>query len=136
MQLTGARLSYSVRNNNNVYRYPTMKMSQQCRWPGKWSAFAFFFSSALLSSPGFSQASLPASIQAENYSHMSGVQLEATSDSGGGQNVGWIEANDWMAYSNNPVTIPTTGAYDVEYRVASQAGGGSIRLEEAGGATN
>lgn len=77
-------------------------------------------------------------IQAENYFSNNGVQTEATTDAGGGQNVGWIEANDWMAYSN--VTIPTTGAYTIEYRVASPSGGrlsadlngGGVLLGEVG----
>jgi beta-glucanase (GH16 family) len=74
--------------------------------------------------------SLPATIQAENYCSMNGVQLENTSDAGGGQNVGWIDANDWMTYR---VNVPTAGSYKVSYRVASQSGGGSIRFEKAGG---
>ncbi|PUA27080.1 MAG: peptidase [Cellvibrio sp. 79] len=60
-------------------------------------------------------------IQAENYFANNGVQTEATTDTGGGQNVGWIETNDWMAYSN--VNIPTSGTYTIEYRVASPSGG-------------
>ncbi|MBD0258331.1 MAG: family 16 glycosylhydrolase, partial [Cytophagales bacterium] len=48
-------------------------------------------------------------IQAENYTSMSGVQTETTTDAGGGQNVGWIDTGDWMAYSN--VNFPTSGAY-------------------------
>jgi beta-glucanase (GH16 family) len=60
-------------------------------------------------------------IQAESYSAMNGVQLETTTDAGGGQNVGYIDANDWMAYNN--VNIPTTGQYLLEYRVASPSGG-------------
>ena len=76
-------------------------------------------------------------IQAENYFANNGVQTEATTDTGGGQNVGWIDANDWMAYSN--ITIPTTGTYTIEYRVASPSGGrlsadlngGGILLGEA-----
>lgn len=60
-------------------------------------------------------------IQAESYSSMSGVQLENTQDpQGGNQNVGWIDANDWMAYSN--INFPTSGNYRVEYRVASMSG--------------
>ncbi len=104
--------------------------------PGKWSALALGLSSVFFGQTALAQATLPATIQAEAYSHMNGVQVETTSDSGGGQNVGWIDANDWLAYSNSPVSIPTTGAYDVEYRVASQGGGGTIRLEEAGGAAS
>lgn len=60
-------------------------------------------------------------IQAENYFANNGVQTEATTDTGGGQNVGWIDTNDWMAYSN--ITIPTSGTYTIEYRVASPSGG-------------
>ncbi len=82
------------------------------------------------------QVGLPATIQAESYNVMNGVQLETTTDTGGGQNVGWIDTNDWMAYSNTVVSIPSTGSYDVSYRVASASGGGSIRLEEAGGTVN
>ena len=68
-------------------------------------------------------------IQAESYSHMFGVDRENTSDVGGGQNVGWIDAGDWMSYP--AVTIPTTGAYRVEYRVAGF--GGNLQFEQAGG---
>jgi endoglucanase len=72
-------------------------------------------------------------IQAEDYSQMSGIQTENTTDTGGGRNVGWIDVNDWMSYQNSPVTIPATGTYRIEYRVASLNGGGGLRLEEAGG---
>jgi beta-glucanase (GH16 family) len=60
-------------------------------------------------------------IQAENYSSMSGVQTETTTDTGGGLNVGWIDTNDWMAY--NSINVPATGSYRLEYRVASPSGG-------------
>lgn len=71
-------------------------------------------------------------IQAESYSAMNGVQLETTTDAGGGQNVGWIDANDWMAYNN--INIPTTGAYQIEYRVASP-NGGTLSADLNAGAT-
>ena len=64
---------------------------------------------------------------------MSGVQTENTMDVGGGRNVGWIDANDWMSYSNMPIEIPATGTYEIEYRVASSISGGSLDFEEAGG---
>lgn len=66
-------------------------------------------------------------IQAENYNSMSGVQTEACTDAGGGLNVGWIDAADWMAYYN--INFPTAGNYLVEYRVASQSGGGNLSLD-------
>lgn len=71
-------------------------------------------------------------IQAENYSYMSGIQTEATTDAGGGLNVGWIEAGDWMSYE---VTIPTTGTYRIIYRVASANANTTLRLEKDAGAT-
>ena len=66
-------------------------------------------------------------IEAESYTTMSGVQLEITQDPmGGSQNVGWIDAADWMTYAN--VNFPSSGAYRVEYRVASLNGGGTLDL--------
>jgi len=73
----------------------------------------------------------PITIQAENYSTMSGVGNEVTSDVGGGQNTGFIETGDWMKYANTNVTIPVTGVYKVTYRVASLSGGGTLALTEA-----
>lgn len=67
-------------------------------------------------------------IEAENYTYMNNVQKENCSE--GGQNVGWIDAGDWMAYHNLNITA---GTYYVEYRVASLNGGGKIQLEQAGG---
>ena len=70
-------------------------------------------------------------IEAENYSAMNGVQTEACSE--GGQNVGYIEAGDWMAYEN--ITVPASGTYVVQYRVASATGGGRLSLDIDAGAT-
>ena len=66
-------------------------------------------------------------IQAENYSNMAGIQTEATTDEGGGSNVGYIDATDWMAYYN--INFPVTGTYKVEYRVASLSGGGRVSCD-------
>ncbi|AXY74361.1 T9SS C-terminal target domain-containing protein [Paraflavitalea soli] len=78
----------------------------------------------------YQQGSTPpgsVTIQAESYSAMLGVQTEACTDAGGGQNVGYIDANDWMAYNN--INFPISGSYLVEYRVASQSGGGRLSLD-------
>ncbi len=71
-------------------------------------------------------------IQAESYNYMSGVDVEATTDAGGGQNVGWIDAGDWMSY---PVNIPVAGTYEVSYRVASPNANTTLRLEKDAGTT-
>jgi len=72
-------------------------------------------------------------IEAEKYGDMQGIQLENTSDSGGGRNVGWTDSGDWMSYYNLPIPPSDTGAYEVSYRVASTVGSGEIQLEKPGG---
>jgi chitinase len=55
---------------------------------------------------------------------MSGIQTEATSDTGGGLNVGYADTGDWMSYAN--INFPTSGPYLIEYRVASAVNGAVI----------
>ncbi|MCF6404373.1 carbohydrate-binding protein [Chitinophaga filiformis] len=68
--------------------------------------------------------SLPGRIEAEDYDTMFGIQLEGTGDVNGSQDVGFIDANDWMDYK---VTVQTAGTYKFNYRVASP-GGGQLQL--------
>jgi len=76
-------------------------------------------------------AGAPSTIQAETYCTMSGVQIESTTDGGAnGFSVGFIDTGDWMSYRIN---VPVSGTYTMQYRVASQSGGGVIRLETYGG---
>ena len=49
------------------------------------------------------------------------VDIEATSDSGGGFNVGWTQAGEWLEYSVGLAS----GTYEVSTRVASNVGGGN-----------
>lgn len=67
-------------------------------------------------------------IQAESYASAAGVQKEATSDAGGGENVGWVSNGDWAAYPN--VDFGSTPARQFSARVASGAGGGVSGLVE------
>lgn len=59
----------------------------------------------------------------------SDVDIEATSDSGGGYNVGWIDAGEWLEYT---VNVATSGAYLLEARVASPGPGGTFHIEVDG----
>ncbi|WP_157248132.1 glycoside hydrolase family 16 protein [Nonomuraea typhae] len=61
-------------------------------------------------------------IQAESYQAQSGTALEATGDTGGGQNVGWIANGDWLRFDN--VAFGGTAATQFRARVASGAPGG------------
>lgn len=68
-------------------------------------------------------------LEAEGFSAQQGVQTEACSE--GGQNVGWIDQGDWIAYGG--IAFPASGTYRVEYRVSSP-GGGRLSLDlDAGG---
>lgn len=70
--------------------------------------------------------------EAEQYSEMSGVQTESTTDAGGGLNVGWIDTNDWLKYKT--INIPSTGAYVFEFRVASPNSTGVLSQDLNSGA--
>ena len=70
-------------------------------------------------------------IEAESYSSMSGVQTEACADEGGGLNVGYIDAGDWMVFGGQSFNIEAAGTFDVEFRVASVPGGGTLLLQDA-----
>ncbi|MGJ4803195.1 carbohydrate-binding protein [Luteimonas sp. SDU82] len=48
------------------------------------------------------------------------VDIEATTDGGGGHNVGWIATGEWLAYAG--LSIPATGSYTIRMRVASPVG--------------
>ncbi|WP_440905695.1 cellulase family glycosylhydrolase [Catenovulum sp. SX2] len=72
-------------------------------------------------------------VEAESFAQADGVETEATQDNGGGQNVGWIDAGDWMTYNVN-LPASSSGQYEVSYRIASDSAGGSLSLEQPGGA--
>ncbi|OEZ97224.1 carbohydrate-binding protein [Duganella sp. HH101] len=78
---------------------------------------------------GAAQTALPGKLEAESYVSMAGVATEATTDTGGGSDVGWIDTNDSMTYSVNPASA---GWYTVQYRVASAVGGGQVVLAQNG----
>lgn len=53
------------------------------------------------------------------------VDVQATTDTGGGHNVGYTIAGEWLRYS---VNVAQAGRYRLDVRVASATGGGSLRL--------
>ena len=60
---------------------------------------------------------------------MTGVDVESTADSGGGYDVGWAFAGEWLNYS---ATVGTAGTYDIDVRVASGGAGGTFHIEVNG----
>lgn len=89
---------------------------------------------ALFACAGFVSLANAVVYQAENYNAFydttpgnsggvfrgDAVDIEYTTDSGGGYNVGWIVQGEWLAF--NGLTIPTTGSYTIRLRVASPNG--------------
>lgn len=74
------------------------------------------------SSGGGTSVSAYSTIQAASYTSQNGTQTETTSDTGGGQDVGWIANGDWLAYAN--VDFGSAGATQFKARVASGAASG------------
>jgi len=97
-------------------------------------------------------ASIPGTVQAENYDTggeglayhdteaanqggqyrtTDGVDIEACTDTGGGYNVGWTNAGEYMKYT---VNVATAGTYTVTFRVANGAtANGTFHLSNASG---
>jgi len=89
---------------------------------------------------------LPGTVQAENFDNggqnvayydtttgnsggayrTTDVDIEATSDTGGGYNVGWIANGEWLEYT---VNVAQSGTYNIEVRVASINSGRTFRIE-------
>ncbi|MDP9176002.1 MAG: carbohydrate-binding protein [Planctomycetota bacterium] len=94
-------------------------------------------------------AAVPGTIQAENYDlggqgvaynttdtmnrggvyRNDGVGIEATSDIGGGYDVGWVHVGAWLKYT---VNVATMGNYTLGVRVASNSAGGTFHVESDG----
>jgi hypothetical protein len=93
-----------------------------------------------------SAAPIPGRIEAENYDNggqgtayndlttgnsgtafrSEDVDIEATSDAGGGYNVGWIDAGEWLEYT---VDVNTSGTYTLTTRVATTTDGNTFHIE-------
>lgn len=74
---------------------------------------------------------IPGHLEAENYDNMSGISTQTTIDTGAGQNVGSLDANDWLDYN---VNVGKSGTYRVEFRVAANSGTKNFELRKATGA--
>lgn len=54
------------------------------------------------------------------------VDIEFCGDAGGGYDIGWAEAGEWLEYT---VNVSTSGLYNIDVRVASPANGGTFHIE-------
>lgn len=81
----------------------------------KWTSAAF-------GSTGGTGASATSTIQGESFNAQSGTITEATTDTGGGSDVGAIGNGDWLQY--NALNFGTAGLHTVSVRAASGAAAG------------
>ena len=83
------------------------------------------FSDLLISNNLPVRSILPGKIQAENFSEMSGLQTEDTSDDGGGKNIGYTDSGDYADYL---VNAEEEGNFIFIARVASESSAGKIGI--------
>ena len=98
---------------------------------------------------GGTRVALPGTIQLENYDvggegiayhdttsgntgavyRKDDVDIQASSDTGGGFNLGWTRGGEWLVYS---VNVTASGTYTIDVRVASAGVGGTFHVEVNG----
>lgn len=62
---------------------------------------------------------VPAKIEAEAFTGMSGIQLEDCSDTGGGKDVGYFDPEDYIEFK---IDVAADGNYTIDYRIATANG--------------
>ncbi|MDB5104364.1 MAG: hypothetical protein JWP91_2053 [Fibrobacteres bacterium] len=102
-----------------IHRNPSMPLALHGLFRGAFKGLLLLLAAAL--SPKLAAQQL----EAEAWTTQTGLQTEATSDAGGGLNVGWIDANDWAEYLNRPLAA---GNWMIDARMATMATGRSIQL--------
>jgi endoglucanase len=63
------------------------------------------------------------------YRTTEGVDIQTTTDTGGGYNIGWISSGEWLEYTT---LIRSAGLYTISLRVASPQATNSVRATFAG----
>ncbi|MBI3483248.1 MAG: carbohydrate-binding protein, partial [Bacteroidetes bacterium] len=70
---------------------------------------------------------IPGAIQAEDYSVNVGLASESCSDAGGGFDMGYTNAGDYLDYN---IRVSTTGSYTIEISCASNSTSGTIDVQQ------
>ena len=65
-------------------------------------------------------------VEAENFYVNNGLTIETTGDTGGGQNIGYTDAGDYLDYL---VNVTEAGNYKIEYRTSGQNQTGQVTLQ-------
>jgi len=101
--------------------------NQAINWNFNWVQFT----GPLVSQPSTGTVyAIPGMIEAESYTSNAGVLTQTVNDAGGGLNVGWIDAGDWMSYN---VNAAAAGTYAVNLRVATPYTGAAFEIRSQDG---
>ncbi|MES2742071.1 MAG: carbohydrate-binding protein [Pseudomonadota bacterium] len=122
-----------VTNSNNGGQYGNLNVSTASKGDIE-SYFRAFGSQRLVRNESIAywmnwKPAVGQRIEAEMFSNGSGIRMETTTDQGGGFNASDIKDNDWMNY---PVEVPSSGNYQVQFRLASIYSGGRLVLGKNG----
>lgn len=70
---------------------------------------------------------VPGKIEAESFAVNFGLQLEPTTDTGGGQNIGYTNAGDFLDYR---IHVQSEGEYTIQTRVACMSNAGKLEFQQ------
>jgi hypothetical protein len=109
------RYSWFTGNRSGAYPYLDIYAPQS----GKLTELGKFYVTYKAFVPDTSwYTPIPDRIEAEHYTAMSGVSTETVTDFDGVEDVGWIDAGDWLEYN---IDVPSAGLYYVYFRISSNA---------------
>jgi endoglucanase len=73
-----------------------------------------------------SRHAVPGKMEAEDYFRQSGIETETTTDAGGGLNIGYTDAGDYLDFL---VDVQSAQIYQVNFRIASLNQSGAVQLQ-------
>ena len=147
----GTDVVLALNNNSSAQTFKVLWNGQSVSYNLPAGAVATFkWNPSIVESPYLgSPAPIPGQIEAENYDNggqnvayndttpgNSGgqyrgddVDIESTTDTGGGYDVGWTATSEWEKYM---VNVTSAGNYNIAFRVASPNTGSALHLEVDG----
>jgi hypothetical protein len=109
------RYSWFTGNRSGAYPYLDIYAPQS----GKLTELGQFYVSYRAFVPDTSYYTpVPERIEAEHFTSMFGIATEPVTDFDGGDDVGWIDAGDWLEYN---IDVPAAASYYVYFRVSANA---------------
>ena len=147
-----ARFSMELRNENNVFFYESFNVPNT----GSWQTWQTVEKEALLPAGKYTlkinvlgsefninwfnfitldttnRLAIPGLVEAEAYDSQDGMTTTTTSDSSGGQELGYLDEGDYALYS---VSVAQSGTYNIKSRIATNYNDAtfSLTLEDESG---